>query len=118
MLSIADTHNFNKIALDSGLEAKQIKLLNEIGCGEYLRLFYYCDGQVLGSVCRSIGSFISGEWESLTKEPNIADIDAIYAQMSVLKRRGIPSNYAQQVYDYILNRDYGVIISFFSYLSV
>lgn len=30
--------------METGLEAKKIKLLNEPGCGEYLRLFYYYNG--------------------------------------------------------------------------
>lgn len=62
------------MALQTGLDAKLIKLLNEVGCGEYLRLFYYFTGEVLGSGVRSIVSFINGEWESNVRAVNMEDV--------------------------------------------
>lgn len=54
MLSWYDSINFNNEALLCNIDAKKEKLLTEEGATEYLRLFYYPDGQVIGSLNRAL----------------------------------------------------------------
>jgi len=80
---------FNDIALKIGLEAQRSKLITDEGTLEYLRLMYYPDGSVLGSICRSIGSFVNGNWESDSDPSPLAKAQACWEQCATLLRRGV-----------------------------
>nr|UUG74253.1 MAG: RNA-dependent RNA polymerase [XiangYun toti-like virus 3] len=86
---------FNQVATEVGLEANPAKQLNDKGIMEYLRLTYYPNGEVLGSLARSIGTFINGNWESEVEVEPLARAQACWDQCSVLLRRGLRSDYAQ-----------------------
>lgn len=88
---------FNSFAPKCLVECKEAKLMLGSEC-EYLRNSYR-KGKVQGSVTRSIGSFISGNWES-DSEPNVLDkITSLHANLEVLIRRGFKRDLAQSIFD-------------------
>jgi hypothetical protein len=89
MKSTADNYLYSIFATEHNLEANRQKLMQDKGKGEYLRLMYNPDGTVLGSLCRSLGTFINGNWESEANRDGIARSQAIWEQISVLVRRGL-----------------------------
>lgn len=88
MSGIAESALCNEIAMKTGLVASEGKLLNDYGYGEYLRMMYYEDGQVWGSVCRSISTLVNGNWESDIHFNPEEDAKALFEQISVCIRRG------------------------------
>jgi hypothetical protein len=89
MGSEADNYLYSIMATEHNLEANRQKLMQDKGRGEYLRLMYNSDGNVYGSLCRSLGTFVNGNWESDVNQDGIARSQAIWEQISVLVRRGL-----------------------------
>jgi len=97
---------FNIVAQRHGIIANSMKLLSEKGRCEYLRLMYYEDGSVLGSLCRSVGAFVNGNWESEAMIDPVARTQACWEQCSVLMRRGMNLRLVREIF--------ANVVSFFS----
>jgi hypothetical protein len=101
---------FNRIARFCGLEANPAKQMNDKGTLEYLRLTYYEDGYVLGSLCRALASFVNGNWESDVSVDPIARAQACWEQCSGLLRRGLDSTLTVEILNNTI-KFYGQVVT-------
>nr|AND83002.1 RNA-dependent RNA polymerase [Sclerotinia sclerotiorum double-stranded RNA virus 3] len=104
MKGIGESALCNEIAMKTGLVASEGKLLNDYGYGEYLRMMYYEDGQVWGSVCRSISTLVNGNWESDIHFNPEEDAKALFEQISVCIRRGFDPEVAELLKKDVFNK--------------
>lgn len=92
-------YSFTHLCIQHNLDANISKQMIFRGRCEYLRLMYYEDGTVRGSICRSIGSFINGNWESEVGVDSVGRCQALWEQCAVLMRRGLSKELCQILYE-------------------
>jgi hypothetical protein len=98
MRTHASSMEFNRRSRQCKLDAKADKQLTLSGRMEYLRLMYYSNGEVRGSLCRSLASLVSGNWETQGDPDPEARAKAAWDQVAVVMRRGLEPKLCKQIY--------------------